>query len=61
MRDSDEESRLKPTFIQCVLLHTHRLKIGIPKVLSLPNDELSKAYVLLMYVFKRAYLRRYFS
>jgi hypothetical protein len=40
-------------------LHTHRLKIGIPKVLALPNDELSKAYVLLMYVFKRACLRRY--
>lgn len=54
-----EESRLKPTFTPCVLLCTHRLKIGIPKVLALPSDELSKAYVLLMYIFKRAYLRRY--
>lgn len=54
-----KESRLKPTFTPCVLLRTHRLKIGIPKLLALPSDELSKAYVLLMYVFKRAYLRRY--
>ena len=54
-----EESRLKPTFTPCVLLRTHRLKIGIPKVLALPSDELNKAYVLLMYIFKRAYLRRY--
>lgn len=54
-----EESRLKPTFTPSVLLRTHRLKIGIPKILALPGDELNKAYVLLLYIFKRSYLRRH--
>jgi hypothetical protein len=56
-----EESRLKPTYTPCVLLRVHRLKIGIPKVIALPGDELNKAYVLLMYIFRRAYLRRYLA
>ncbi|MGV3604456.1 MAG: DUF5958 family protein [Dyadobacter fermentans] len=54
-----DESRLKPTFTPCILLRTHRLVIGIPKVITLPQDELSKAYLLLLHLFKRAYLRRY--
>lgn len=54
-----DESNLKPTFTPCVLLRTHRLVIGIPKVINLPHDELNKSYVLLLHLFKCAYLRRY--
>jgi hypothetical protein len=52
-------SALKPTFTPCVLLRTHRLILGLPKVLNLPNDELKKAYTLLLNLFKTAYLRRF--
>lgn len=54
-----QDSALKPTFTPCVLLLTHRLVIGLPKVINLPDDELKKGYILLLHIFKRAYLRRF--
>ncbi|REA62920.1 hypothetical protein DSL64_08390 [Dyadobacter luteus] len=54
-----EGSALKPTFTPCVLLLTHRLVIGLPKVIDLPDSELRKSYILLLHLFKIAYLRRF--
>jgi len=54
-----QDSALKPTFTPCVLLRTHRLVLGLPKVINLPDDELKKVYTLLLNLFKIAYLRRF--
>lgn len=50
---------LKSTFTPCVILRTHRLVVGLPKIINLPEEELEKAYVLLLQLFKIAYLRRF--
>ena len=62
--DSDIEqaiidSTLKPTYTPCVVLKTHKLTVGPNRVTNLPHDELSKAYKLLLYLFRIAYLRRF--
>lgn len=54
-----EASQLRPTFTPCVLLgkgvRTHHLE----KIVSLPENEQKKAFVLLIHLFKIAYLRRF--
>lgn len=62
--DSDIEqaiidSSLKPTYTPCVVLKAHRMSVGLSRVISLPYDELDKAYKLLLHLFKIAYLRRF--
>lgn len=53
------ESKLKQTFTPCVILkkgiESHNLKI----ILSLPEQEFNKSFVLLLNLFKIAYNRRF--
>lgn len=53
------DSSLKPTFTPCVLLRRFGLKLGLPKVINLPADELLKVYTLLLFLFKIGYQRRF--
>ena len=54
-----KESRLKPTFTPCVLLQKGVANHHLQKIAELPEVELSKAFVLLLSLFKTAYYRRY--
>lgn len=53
------ESSLKPSYTPCVILRTHRLKIGLNQLIVLPFNELERVYRLLLFLFKQAYQRRY--
>jgi hypothetical protein len=53
------DSLLKPTYTPCVVLRTHRLKIGLNQLVKLPVDELEKVYRLMLSLFKEAYQRRF--
>ncbi|GAB3047301.1 DUF5958 family protein [Spirosoma pulveris] len=52
-------SSLKPTYTPCVVLRTHRLRIGINQLVKLPVNELEKVYRLMLSLFKEAYQRRF--
>jgi len=49
---------LKPTYTPCVVLRTHRLKIGLNQLVKLPLNELDRVYRLMLNLFKQAYQRR---
>ncbi|GAB3743414.1 DUF5958 family protein [Spirosoma lituiforme] len=53
------DSLLKSTYTPCVVLRTHRLKIGINQLVTLPVNELEKVYRLMLSLFKEAYQRRF--
>jgi transcription initiation factor IIE alpha subunit len=55
-----EQSKLRPTYTPCILLKrggvaNHNLK----KLVNLPNNEQEKVLILLMSLFRIAYLRRF--
>jgi len=53
------ESGLKPTFTPCVLLKKGVANHDLEKLVNLPENELTKAFVLLLSLFKIAYQRRF--
>ncbi|MGS2764560.1 DUF5958 family protein [Sinomicrobium sp. M5D2P9] len=54
------DSSLKTTYTCCVLLKKFGVnKIGLEKILELPENELGKAFVLLLNLYKIAYNRKY--
>ncbi len=53
------DSRLKFTFTPCVLLRKGVANHDLEKLVNLPENELTKAFVLLLSLFKIAYNRRF--
>lgn len=53
------DSRLKPTFTPCVLLRKGVGNHDLEKLVNLPENELTRAFVLLLSLFKIAYNRRF--
>ncbi|WP_426295892.1 DUF5958 family protein [Dyadobacter endophyticus] len=52
-------SKLKPTFTPCVLLRKGVATHNLNCIIELPENELTKAYTLLLSLFRIAYGRRY--
>lgn len=52
-------SGLKSTFTPCVLLKKGVVNHNLEKITNLPENELTKAFVLLLNLFKIAYMRRF--
>jgi len=52
-------SGLKPTYTPCILLRKGITRHNLEKLVLLPENELSKVYVLLLSLFIIAYKRRY--
>lgn len=55
------ESSLKPTFTPCVLLKKGVESHCLERIAALPEAELNKALLLLLALFKIAYLRRFIA
>jgi len=55
------ESGLKPTFTPCVLLKKGVQSHDLERIATLPEPELNKALLLLLALFKIAYLRRFIA
>lgn len=53
------QSKIKSTFTPCVILKNGLIKKNFIKVLNLPKNELDKAFIILVYIFKIAYLRKF--
>lgn len=53
------ESGLKSTFTPCVLLKKGVANHNLVKLVNLPKNELTKAFVLLLSLFRIAYKRRF--
>lgn len=53
------KSGLKSTFTPCVLLKKGVANHNLEKIVSLPENELTKAFVLLLSLFSIAYKRRF--
>lgn len=53
------KSKLKSTFTPCVILKRGLTKSNFNKIINLPNNELDKVFLLLVYLFKIAYNRRF--
>ncbi len=53
------DSGLKSTFTPCVLLKKGVANHDLEKLVNLPENELTKAFVLLLSLFKIAYKRRF--
>lgn len=53
------ESKLKPTFTPCVLLHKGVSRHNLEKILELPEEEHEKVLRLFLSLFKVAYQRRF--
>ena len=56
-----KNSQLKETYTPCVLLKKGISYSHLSKIIHLPENELEKAAVLLLNLFKIAYKRRYFQ
>ena len=54
-----KESELKPTFTPCVLLQKGVANHHLKKIIELPDAELNKVFVLLLSLFKVAYIKRF--
>lgn len=54
-----EQSKLKATYVPCVLLRKGVTSHQLKKLISLPEKELTKSLVLLLNLFKIAYTRRF--
>ena len=62
VNDIDEaisKSGLKPTFTPCVIIKKGLNHGNFEKVINLPENELTKAFRLFIYLFKEGYYRRY--
>jgi hypothetical protein len=53
------ESNLKSTYTPCVLLSKGVANSNLLRIISLPENELNKAFILLLSLFKIAYQRRF--
>src|ERR1035437_4745850 len=53
------ESNLKSTYTPCVILRMGVANSNLLKIISLPENELNKAFILLLNLFKIAYQRRF--
>lgn len=53
------DSRLKLTFTPCVLLRKGVASHDLEKLVNLPENELTKSFILLLSLFKIAYNRRF--
>ncbi len=56
---SINESGLKSTYTPCVLLKKGLNMSNLQKIINLPENELSKAFLLLLSLFRIAYRRRF--
>lgn len=54
-----EESKLKKTYTPCIQLRKGVAKHNLIKIVSLPDNEMSKVYILFLNLFKIAYKRRF--
>ncbi len=52
-------SGIKPTYTPCVLLKKGVANHNLEKLVKLPDNELKKTFVLLLSLFKIAYMRRF--
>ncbi len=53
------KSGLKPTFTPCIIIKKGLSYGNFQKIISLPENELTKAFRLFIYLFKEGYHRRY--
>jgi len=53
------ESKLKSSFTSCVILRKGVANHNLLNIITLPENELSKAFILLVSLFKIAYQRRF--
>lgn len=53
------KSGLKPTFTPCIVIKKGLNYGNFQKIISLPENELTKAFRLFIYLFKEGYHRRY--
>ncbi len=53
------DSKLKHTFTPCVMLKKGIERFNLLKITELPINELEKSFILLIHLFKTAYLRRF--
>lgn len=53
------ESKLKTTYTPCILIKKGVANHNLQKILELPENELKKAFILLLSLFKIAYKRRF--
>ncbi len=53
------ESNLKPTFTPCVLLRKGISNQNLQRIVELPENELSKSFILFLELFKVAYRKRF--
>lgn len=54
-----EASKLKPTYIPCILLRKGVAHYRLEKIINLPEGEWRKSLILLLHVFRVAYQRRF--
>lgn len=52
-------SKLRPTYTPCILLKKGVNMSNLTKIINLPENELEKAFILLIELFKIAYNRRF--
>jgi hypothetical protein len=52
-------SNLKPTYTPCVLLRKGVANHNLEKLINLPENELKKAFILLLSLFRMAYKRKF--
>lgn len=52
-------SKLKSTYTPCVILKKGIEKHNLQKIANLPTNELDKSFILLIHLFRTAYLRRF--
>lgn len=57
--DDISKSGLKPTFTPCVIIKKGLNYGNFQKIIGLPENELTKAFRLFIYLFKEGYHRRY--
>jgi hypothetical protein len=53
------ESKLRPTYTPCIVLKKGVKNYNLMKIINLPENELQKAFILLLNLFKVAYQRRF--
>ncbi|MDA0844096.1 MAG: DUF5958 family protein [Bacteroidetes bacterium] len=53
------KSGLKPTFTPCIIIKKGLNYGNFRKIINLPENELTKAFKLFIYLFKEGYQRRY--
>lgn len=54
-----EKSKLRRTYTPCVIIHKGIGNHNLKRLLSLPENELNKSLILLLNIFKIAYMKRF--